>query len=132
MSRFRAASREGHLNRLKRIYGYLRKFKHGAIRVRTNLPDLSKVPDNEYGWLYSVYRKVREEIPHDVPIPLGKEIVTVTFVDANLYHDLITGRAVTGVLHLINGTPIDWYSKQQGTIETATYRAEFVAARIAQ
>ena len=75
-------------------------------------------------------RKVREEIPHDVPIPLGKEIVTVTFVDANLYHDLITGRAVTGVLHLINGTPIDCYSKRQGTIETATYGAEFVAAHI--
>ena len=111
MQRFRAALREGHLNRLKRIYGYLRKFKHGAIRVHTNLPDLSEVPDNEYGWLYSVYRKVREEIPHDVPIPLGTEIVTVTFIDANLYHDLITGRAVTGVLHLINGTPIDWYSK---------------------
>ena len=76
-------------------------------------------------------RKVREEIPHDVPIPLGKEIVTVTFVDANLYHDLITGKAVTGVLHLINGTPIDWYIKRQDTVKMATYGAEFVAARIA-
>ena len=91
MSRFRAAPREGHINRLKRIYGYLRKFKHGAIRVRTNLPDLSEVPDNEYGWLYSVYGNVQEEIPHDAPIPLGKELVTVTFIDANLYHDLIMG-----------------------------------------
>ena len=80
---------------------------------------------------YIVYGKVREEIPHDVPIPFGKKIVTVTFVDANLYHDLITGRAVTGVLHLINGTPIDWYSKRQDTVETATYGAEFVAAFIA-
>ena len=54
-----------------------------------------------------------------------------SLLDANLYHDLIMGRAVTGVLHLINGTPIDWYSKRQGTIETATYGAEFVAAHIA-
>jgi hypothetical protein len=52
-------------------------------------------------------------------------------VDANLYHDLITGRSVTGVLHLVNGTPFDWYSKKQSTVETATYGSEFVAARTA-
>jgi protein involved in ribonucleotide reduction len=44
---------------------------------------------------------------------------------------LITGRAVTGILHFINGTPAEWYSKRQGTVETATYGSEFVAARIA-
>jgi hypothetical protein len=54
-----------------------------------------------------------------------------TFVDANLYHDLVTGRSVTGVLHLFNKTVIDWYSKKQSTVETATYGSEFVAARIA-
>jgi hypothetical protein len=52
-------------------------------------------------------------------------------VDANLYHDMITGRSVTGVLHLINQTPFEWYSKRQATVETATYGSEFVAARIA-
>ena len=52
-------------------------------------------------------------------------------MDANLYHDLITGRAATGILHLVNGTPVDWYSKRQATVETATYGSEFVAARIA-
>jgi hypothetical protein len=29
----------------------------------------------------------------------------------------------------VNKTPIEWYSKKQATVETATYRAEFVAAR---
>jgi hypothetical protein len=37
---------------------------------------------------------------------------------------------VTGILHLINKTPLDWYSKKQATVETATYGSEFVAARI--
>ena len=37
---------------------------------------------------------------------------------------------MTGLLHLVNGTPIDWYSKRQATVETATYGSEFVAARI--
>ena len=131
MSRFRACPRVGHIERLKRMYGYLKKYKHGAIRIRTELPDLSDIPDIEHDWMYSVYGKVTELIPHDAPKPLGKEVVTITYEDANLYHDLLTGRAVTGVLHMINGTPIDWFSKRQDTVETATYGSEFVAARIA-
>jgi hypothetical protein len=57
--------------------------------------------------------------------------VTLThYVDANLCHDLIsTGRSVTGILHLVNKTPIDWYSKKQVTVETATYGSEYVAGR---
>ena len=54
-----------------------------------------------------------------------------TYKDANLYHDWTTGRAVTGILHFLNGTPVDWYSKQQNTVETATYGSNFAAARIA-
>ena len=50
-------------------------------------------------------------------------------MDANLYHDWITGRSVTGVMHLLNKTPIEWFAKKQATVETATYGSEFVAAR---
>ena len=55
----------------------------------------------------------------------------VHYVDANLHHDLVTGRSFTAILHIVTGTPIDWYSKRQATVETATYGLEFVAARIA-
>ena len=79
----------------------------------------------------SVYDDVSEEVPKDAPAPLGKTVMTTTYVDANLYHDWTTGRAVTGTLHFLNGTPIDWFSKRQNTVETATYGSEFVAARIA-
>jgi hypothetical protein len=41
---------------------------------------------------------------------------------------MITGRAVTGVMHFVNNTPVDTFSKRQSTVETATYGAEFVAA----
>ena len=52
-----------------------------------------------------------------------------SYVDANLYHDLVSGRSVTGILHKLNQTPIDWYSKLQATVETATFGSEFVATR---
>ena len=42
---------------------------------------------------------------------------------------MLSGRSVTGILHLINKTPFEWYSKKQATVETATYGSEFVAAR---
>ena len=31
----------------------------------------------------------------------------------------------------VNKTPVDWYSKKQATVETATYDSEFVTAKTA-
>ncbi len=75
------------------------------------------------------YHGAKELLPTDAPTPLGKSVLTTSFVDANLYHDLISGRSVTGILHLLNKTPIDWFSKLQSTVETATFGSEYVAAR---
>ena len=131
MSSFRAMPRVGHLERVKRICGYLAKFKEACIRVRTGMPDYSDLPRKEYDWAKTTYGKVRESIPTDAPPPKGKKVVSTTYKDANLYHDLATGKAVTGVLHFLNQTPIEWYSKKQATVETATYGSEFSAARTA-
>ena len=57
-------------------------------------------------------------------------MVLTHYVDANLFHDALTGRSVTGILHMMNATPIDWYSKKQATVKTATYGSEFIAAQI--
>ena len=45
-------------------------------------------------------------------------------------HDVVTGRSVTGILHLVNKFPANWFCKKQGTIQTATYGSESLAARI--
>ena len=103
----------------------------GAIRFRTGEPDFSSLKDQEYDWTRSVYSGACEQIPHDIPKPLGKHVQTTHYVDANLHHDLATGKAVTAVLHFLNQTPIDAYTKRQSTVETATYGSEFVAARTA-
>ena len=131
MSSFRIAPRQGHLDRLKRIIGYLSRMRHGFIRVRTEEPDYSGIPEKEFDWERSVYGDVKEEKAANAPKPLGKRVVLSCYKDANLYHDLATGRAVTAVLHVINQTPTDWYSKKQATVETATYGSEFAAAKTA-
>ena len=112
LSSFRAQPRKGHLDRAKRIVGYLLFLPDGAIRLRTGEPDFSSLKDQEYDWTRSVYSGACEQIPHDIPKPLGKHGQTTHYVDANLHHDLVTGKAVTAVLHFLNQTPIDAYSKR--------------------
>jgi hypothetical protein len=129
LSSFRAAPRKGHLERVKQIFGYISKMRHAAIRIRTEEPDYSDLPDYQFDWSRSVYGEAKEIIPQDTPPPLGNFVTTTHYVDANLMHDLTTGKSVTGVLHLVNKTPIKWYSKKQATVETATYGSEFVAAQ---
>ena len=115
---------------LKRIFGYLRKHPDGAIRFRTGIPPNEELFDMpEYDWMHSVYGDASEEIDPNHPSPKGKTVRMSTFVDANLMHCKVTGKSATGILHMINQTPVDWFSKKQATVETATYGSEFVAAR---
>jgi hypothetical protein len=52
------------------------------------------------------------------------------YVDAKLMYDAVMGRSVTGIFHLVNKTPIEWYSKKQATVETATYGSEFIPVHV--
>jgi hypothetical protein len=104
--------------------------KEARIRVLTNEPDYSDYyQDPEYDWSLSVYGDVKEIIPTDIPEPKGKYVTLSHYFDANLYHDMVTGRSITAILHFLNQTPMDWYSKKQATVETATFGSEFIAAR---
>ena len=84
------------------------------------MPKYSHLPVREHDWSRTVYRNVKEEIQKDIPKPLGNRVIITTFLDANLLHDIVTGKSVTAVLHFINTTPIDWYSKRQATVKTVT------------
>jgi hypothetical protein len=103
--------------------------KEGRIRVLTNELDYSDYQDPEYNWSSSVYEDVKEIIPTDIPEPKGKYVTLSHYFDANLYHDMVTGRSVTAILHFLNQTPMDWYLKKQATVETATFGSEFITAR---
>ena len=81
------------------------------LGFRTKMPDLSGAPRQEFDWSESMYSKTEEPTPKAAPKPLGNPVVTVSYVDANLMHDVLTGKSVTGILHFINKTPFDWYSK---------------------
>eukprot|EP00977_Amphora_coffeiformis_P026631 scaffold28476_cov137-Amphora_coffeaeformis.AAC.1 len=61
----------------------------------------------------TVYGTPPEEVDSTAPTPKGRMVRTTSFVDANLMHDVITGRSCTGILEFLNQTLIDWFSKRQ-------------------
>ena len=130
LSRYRPAPRRGHLERVKRIYAFLKQYHKTAIKFNTEMPDYERLTVVEGNW-GAQYHPCREDIPSNAPTPRGKPVTTTTFVDANLMADITTGRSQTGTIHLLNKTPIEWFSKRQNAVETATYGSEFVAARTA-
>ena len=74
LSGFRVAPRRGHLDRAKRVYAYLSKMKHATIRMRTEEPDYSDIPNFDYDWSQTIYGDVKECKPHDAPKPSGKHV----------------------------------------------------------
>ena len=105
--------------------------REGCIRIRTGVPDYSEYPTQQYDWMNTIYEGATEQLPHDAPPPLGKPVLLTCYKDANLMHDMLTGKAVAGIMHYANQTLFDWYTKKQSTVETATYGSEMVAARTA-
>ena len=65
MSFFRIEPRVEYIDRVKRIYSYLVKFKYTTIRILTKKPDISSLPDLAFDWEVSIYRKVTELLPED-------------------------------------------------------------------
>ena len=128
LSSFCAAPYMGHLEQAKRICGHLSKMCFAMIHMQTKEPNCSDLPVPKCNYLQSVHGTIKEIIPDDAPPSLGNWVTLTHCVDANLMHDLVTGQSVTGILHLLNKTPLDWFSKKQSTVEIATYSSEMLAA----
>ena len=129
LASFRAEPIERHFDIARRAVSYLVKFKHVTIRIRTEETDLFSIPIAPYEWEESVWGKVAELLNQDAPTPKRKHAATVSYHDANLCHNFVTGRSVTIVLHFINKTPMCWHSKTQDAVEIDTYGSECSLAR---
>jgi hypothetical protein len=131
MSMFNLLLREGHLKALKRILSDLKIFPKERVIIDTSYPDHSMYPvENNSNWK-EFYPDASEEIPKDLPPEKGPRVRMTVYVDADHAHDLVTRRSITGILVILNNTPIRWISKRQKTVETSTYGSELFVSRIA-
>jgi hypothetical protein len=87
--------------------GGMQSIHTSPLDVITKEPDYFDLPDNAYDWTYTVYGKVEELLPVDAPESLGNLLTLSHYADANLMHKVAMGRPVTGMVHLINKSPIE-------------------------
>ena len=131
LSRFSCCPRDGHLRRLKRVWGYLKKFPNKCIGISAQDPVFSETLGELEVDFADQYKDVYEEMDPAFPEPKGEPLATSVFFDSDHAHDTKTRRSITGVLVVVGSTPVSWLSKRQGAVETSTYSAEFCAMRTA-
>ena len=130
MSSQLALPREGHLEQVLHILGYLKEHKKLRLMMDSSYPDINEKWFKHYNW-EDFYRDAKEAIPPKMPEPRGNYVTTSCFVDADLAGNKVTRRSQTGVLIFVNQAPIHYYSKKQPTVETSTFGAEFCAMKVA-
>jgi hypothetical protein len=129
LSQYLAQPREGHLDQVFHIFGYLKV--HGRSKVVFDDTFISwKDKFTQCDW-QDFYPDAKEPIPGNMPEPRGKEVQLNAFVDADHAGNQVTRRSRTGVLIFVNKAPVIWFSKRQNTVETSTFGSEFVAMKIA-
>jgi hypothetical protein len=128
LAAFTTAPRQGHLQALFHIFAYLSK--HDRSRLVFDDGYIKITDEVEADWT-SFYPDAKEHIPTNMPEPRGKPVQMICFVDADHASDQVTRLSRTGVLLYLNRSPILWYSKKQGSIETSTFGSEFTALKTA-
>ena len=131
MSSHLALPRVGHLEQVFHMFAYLKK-RHNSEMVYdpTDVAiDRSAFPAED--WSYSIYgdEDMKEELPPNMPKPIGKGFTMRVFVDSDHAGDQVTRRSRTGFIVYLNSAPIYWSSKKQGSCETSTYGSEMLAMK---
>lgn len=131
-SRYSMAPRQGHMLQLQKVFGYLKHAPRGKILINPNHSSVRiKVSITKGQDWIEFYPDAVEDTPADKAEPRGELCTLTCYVDADHARDKVTRRSVTGILILLNNTPISWTSKCQKTVESSTYGSELVASRIA-
>jgi hypothetical protein len=115
----------------QRILSYLRTFPKGRVIIDTSYPGHSIYPVEDHSNRIEFYPYDGEEIPNNLPPQKGPRVRMTVHVDADHAHDLVTRRSITGILVMLNNTPITWISKSQKTVETSTCGSELMVSRVA-
>ena len=123
-----ALPRQGHLNQVYRMFGYLKTHPKRKLAFDAMHPLISERMFKNHDW-HNFYRGVQESIPGDMPKPRGNPMLTHCFVDASHGSYRATRRSQMGILIFCNKAPITWFSKRQNTVEASTFGSEFQAMK---
>ena len=130
LARFSTGSREGHLARVLRIEGHLKKRPNFEI-----VHDLTETHQRNNDRMANRRELMvhcsgsLEETYSGLTIRKFKALSIPTCCDADLAHDRVTRRSIGGVVSMVGNTIVVHKSKRHTSIETSTYGAELNAGR---
>ena len=128
LSSYVSMPREGHLQQLFHIFGYLKTYHNARIMMDPTHPVVMDDDFPNYDWK-TFYKVEKEAIPTNAPVAYGNEMVILAFVDADHAGDLLTRRSRTGFIVFVNMAPVYWVSKKQSGVESSTFGSEFLAMK---
>ena len=128
LASYLANPRDGHLDAALHLYSYLRNKHNARLVLDPSYPDIDHDNFIKRDW-DNFYGEIEEELPPDMPEPLGKEVDLRLYVDSSHANDKSNRRSRTGFFVFLNSALIQWCSKKQPTIETSVFGAEFVAMK---
>ena len=129
MASMMALPREGHLDQLFHIFGYLKNKHNAELVLDPTVPDIDEQLFPKEDWSHTAFGHVKEELPPNAPKPRGIGFTLRAYVDSDHAGDFITRRSRTGFIIFLNNSPIYWSSKKQGGIETSSFGSEFMAMK---
>jgi hypothetical protein len=129
MSSYMAMPREGHLDAVLHIFGFLKNKYNSRMCFDPTVPYCDERAFKQCDWK-EFYVDVAEAIPSNAPEPRGKKVHIRMYVDSDHAGEKRTRRSRSGFFVFINSALIQWVSKKQATIETSVFGAEFVAMKL--
>ena len=136
LSQYLAQPRLGHLEQACNIFRYLKKVNSAYVVMDPTPWDVDWIgeqgethPKQLATYMKELYPDAVDQLPHDMPEPLGEGVNISCFVDADHAGNKITRRSHTGIIIFLNSAPIIWYSKRQNTVESSTFGSELIALK---
>lgn len=129
LASYLVAPRQGHMQAALYIFAYLRKHKDQIMLFNPHNWDCNESAFRPTDWK-DIYGDIQEEIPPNLPEPLGLPVRITAYVDADHAGNKVTRRSQTGYIIFVQSAPVIWFSKKQNTIEASTFGAELVALRL--
>jgi hypothetical protein len=131
LSQYQASPREGHLEQVLHVFAFLKKHPKLTLYMSPELPryDYGDFRTRKEDFA-EIYRDAEELMPHRIPMPRGRSVITTAYVDASHASNKVTRRSHSGYVLFLNRAPVAWYSKRQHTVETSTFSSEFIALKV--
>ena len=130
MASMMALPREGHLQTLLHIFGYLKAHHNAELVLDPTIPDFDvELEFPRKNWRHTPFVDAKETMPDNMPPTRGLGFTMLANVDSDHAGDEITRRSRTGFIVFLNNSPIYWFSKKQGGIETSSFGSEFIALK---